>query len=77
MGSVVLGKVVRFTSFGAFVELEVGIDGLIHISQISEKRISKPDEVLSLGEEVKAKIIVVDAAKKRIELSIKEVDYML
>ncbi|MBU5316841.1 bifunctional 4-hydroxy-3-methylbut-2-enyl diphosphate reductase/30S ribosomal protein S1 [Clostridium bornimense] len=77
VGSVVLGKVVRFTSFGAFVELEVGIDGLIHISQISEKRISKPDEVLTLGEEVKAKIIVVDAAKKRIELSIKEVDYML
>lgn len=73
-GNVVLGKVVRFTSFGAFVELEPGVDGLIHISQISHNRIEKPDDVLKIGESVKAKIINVDAENKKIGLSIKQLD---
>ncbi|MHC1682845.1 MAG: bifunctional 4-hydroxy-3-methylbut-2-enyl diphosphate reductase/30S ribosomal protein S1 [Clostridiaceae bacterium] len=77
VGNIVLGKVVRFVNFGAFVELEPGVDGLVHISQISEKRISKADEALTIGQEVKAKILLVDPNKKRIELSLKEVDFMM
>lgn len=77
VGNIVLGKVVRFVKFGAFVELEPGVDGLVHISQISEKRINSADEVLTIGEEVKAKILSVDFEKKRIELSLKAVDYMI
>lgn len=77
VGNIVLGRVVRFVNFGAFVELEPGVDGLVHISQISEKRISKADEALTIGQEVKAKILLVDPNKKRIELSLKEVDFMM
>ncbi|MEY8000002.1 bifunctional 4-hydroxy-3-methylbut-2-enyl diphosphate reductase/30S ribosomal protein S1 [Clostridium sp. Mt-5] len=74
VGSVVLGKVVRFASFGAFVELEPGVDALVHISQISHKRIDKPEDVLKIGEEVKAKILEVNKDNEKIALSIKEVD---
>lgn len=74
VGSVVLGKVVRFSNFGAFIELEPGIDALAHISEISHKRIAKPSDVLSIGEEVKAKILDVNAETKKIGLSIKEVE---
>lgn len=74
VGNVVMGKVVRFANFGAFVELEPGVDGLVHISQISTKRINKPDNVLSIGEVVKAKIIDVDTEQRKIGLSIREVD---
>ncbi|MCM8710663.1 bifunctional 4-hydroxy-3-methylbut-2-enyl diphosphate reductase/30S ribosomal protein S1 [Clostridium sp. SYSU_GA19001] len=73
-GNIVLGKVVRFASFGAFVELEPGVDGLVHISQISNKRINKPEDVLKVGELIKAKIIEVDKDAKKIGLSIKEVE---
>lgn len=73
-GSVVLGKVVRFANFGAFVELEPGVDGLVHISEISHKRIAKPSEVLAIGEEIKAKIIDVNGESKKIGLSIREVE---
>ncbi|WP_024613669.1 bifunctional 4-hydroxy-3-methylbut-2-enyl diphosphate reductase/30S ribosomal protein S1 [Clostridium sp. Ade.TY] len=72
-GSVVLGKVVRLNDFGAFVELEPGVDGLVHISKISHDRINHPKDVLSVGEEVKAKILSVDEANKRISLSIKDI----
>lgn len=72
VGDIVKVKVVRFADFGAFVELEPGIDGLVHISQISEKRIAKPAEVLKLGETVKAKIIDIKLPEKKISLSIKE-----
>lgn len=71
--SVVLGTVVRINDFGAFVELEPGLDGLVHISKISEERIEHPSQVLSIGEEVKARILSVDEEKKRISLSIKDV----
>ncbi|WP_446899635.1 bifunctional 4-hydroxy-3-methylbut-2-enyl diphosphate reductase/30S ribosomal protein S1 [Clostridium sp. LBM24168] len=74
VGSVVLGKVVRFASFGAFVELEPGVDALVHISQISHKRIDKPEDILKIGEEIKAKILEVNKEDEKIALSIKEVD---
>ena len=74
VGSVVLGKVVRFASFGAFVELEPGVDALVHISQISHKRIDKPEDILKIGQEVKAKILEVNKEDEKIALSIKEVD---
>ncbi|NEZ46192.1 bifunctional 4-hydroxy-3-methylbut-2-enyl diphosphate reductase/30S ribosomal protein S1 [Clostridium niameyense] len=74
LGSIVLGKVVRFTDFGAFVELEPGVDGLVHISKISNQRIEKPQDALNLGEEIKAKILEVSNEHKRIALSIKDVE---
>lgn len=74
VGSVVLGKVVRFSNFGAFIELEPGVDALAHISEISHKRIVKPSDVLAIGEEIKAKIIDVNKETKKIGLSIKEVE---
>lgn len=70
-GNIALGKVVRFASFGAFIQLEPGVDGLVHISQISHDKIEKPEDVLSIGENVKVKIIKVDIDNKRISLSIK------
>lgn len=72
-GSVVLGKVVRLNDFGAFVELEAGVDGLVHISKISHDRIEKPSDVLAVGQEVKAVILSVDEENKRISLSMKDV----
>jgi len=71
--SIVLGKVVRLNDFGAFIELEPGLDGLVHVSKISYDRITHPSEVLTIGEEVKAKILSVDAENKRVSLSIKDV----
>ena len=71
--SIVLGKVVRLSKFGAFVELEPGVDGLVHISKISHERIEDPAQVLTIGEEVKAKILSVDEENKRISLSIKDI----
>lgn len=72
IGNIVLGKIVRFTDFGAFVELEPGVDALLHVSQISHNRIEKPQDVLKIGESIKAKIIDVDGKNKRISLSTKE-----
>jgi (E)-4-hydroxy-3-methyl-but-2-enyl pyrophosphate reductase len=74
IGNMVLGKVVRFADFGAFIELEPGVDGLVHISEISYKRINKPQDVLKIGEQVKAKIINVNKEEKKISLSIKEAE---
>jgi len=62
---------VRLSDFGAFVELEKGVDGLLHISQISRKKINHPSEVLKVGDVVKAKIINVDKEKRKIGLSSK------
>lgn len=72
VGDVVEVKVLRFSNFGAFVELEPGIDGLIHISQISDKRIAKPSDVLAIGEIVDAKITDIKLEEKKISLSMKE-----
>ncbi|MBL4934858.1 30S ribosomal protein S1 [Clostridium sp. YIM B02515] len=74
VGNIVLGKVVRFAAFGAFVELEPGVDGLVHISQISNKRIANPSEVLEINQMVKAKILEVNRETKRISLSIREIE---
>lgn len=70
-GDVIHGKVVRIVPFGAFVEVEKGIDGLVHVSQISHERIETPATVLNVGDEVDAKIIHFDADAKRLNLSIK------
>lgn len=72
-GDIVTGKVVRLVPFGAFVELDEGVDGLVHISQISSARIGKPGDVLEVGQAVEAKIIEFNAEAKKISLSIKEV----
>lgn len=72
VGDIVEVKVLRFSNFGAFVELEPGVDGLVHISQISDKRIAKPADVLNIGEIVKAKIIDMKLEEKKISLSIRE-----
>ena len=71
VGEVVHGKVVRIVPFGAFVEVEKGIDGLVHVSQISNERIETPASVLNVGDEVDAKIMALDPAAKKMNLSIK------
>ncbi len=70
-GTVVKAKIVGLTTFGAFANIIPGIDGLIHISQIANKRIEKPADVLSVGEEVDAKITAIDFDKKRVSLSMR------
>jgi len=74
VGEVVDGKVVRLADFGAFVELIPGVDGLVHVSQISEEHVEKPDDVLSVGQEVKVKILDVDDKAKRVSLSMREAE---
>lgn len=74
VGNVIKGKVVRLVPFGAFVELEPGIDGLVHISQISNVRIAKPGDVLEIGQEVEAKVTELNLETKKVGLSIKEVN---
>jgi 4-hydroxy-3-methylbut-2-enyl diphosphate reductase len=74
VNSVISGKVVRLVPFGAFVEIEEGIDGLVHISQISNFRLGKPGDVLKVGQQVDAKITELDIEAKKISLSIKEVN---
>ena len=71
VGDVVDAKIVKLMTFGAFAEIIPGVDGLIHISQIADKRIGKPEDVLSEGQEVQVKITDVDAENKRISLSIR------
>ena len=71
VGDVVNAKVVKLMTFGAFAEILPGVDGLIHISQIADRRIGKPEDVLSEGQDVKVKITDVDAENKRISLSIR------
>ena len=71
VGSVVKGKVSKLASFGAFVELEDGVDGLVHISQISEERVDKVKDALEVGQEVEARVMKVDRAERRIGLSIR------
>lgn len=72
VGDIVPGKVVRLAQFGAFVEIAPGLQGLVHISQISHKHIGNPDEVLEKGQDVQVKILAVDKDEERISLSIKD-----
>lgn len=70
-GDIIEGKVVRLTSFGAFVEIKAGVQGLVHISEISHKHIGTPGEVLEAGDIVSVKVLGVDVENERISLSIK------
>jgi small subunit ribosomal protein S1 len=70
-GQKIKGKVTKLTNFGAFIELEDGIDGLVHISQISDAHVEKVKDVLSIGDEVEARIVKIDPVEHRIGLSIK------
>ncbi len=74
VGDVVEVKIERIVPFGAFAQIELGLEGLIHISQISHKRIGNPSEVLKVGQYVNAKIMEIDTEKKKIELSMKELE---
>ena len=74
MGDVVEAKTVSMKPFGAFVELPNGLEGLVHISNITHTRIAKPQDVLEIGQMVKAKVVEIDLEKKRIELSIRELE---
>jgi len=71
VGSVVRGKVVNLTSFGAFTKLEEGIEGLIHISELADRRIEKPEEIVSVGDELDLKVINLSPKDRRIGLSLK------
>ena len=72
VGNIVTGKVVRITDFGAFVELEPGLDGLVHISQCARTRVAKVEDAVKVGEVVNVKVLGVDPEKKRISLSIRQ-----
>ncbi len=71
VGDIIHGKVVRIVPFGAFIEVEKGVDGLVHVSQISHERIETPSTCLNVGDEVDAKIIAVDTEARKMNLSIK------
>jgi len=75
IGDLVTGKVTKMASFGAFVQLADDIDGLVHISQLSEDRVDKVKDILKIGQEVEARVIKVDRAERRIGLSIKAANY--
>ena len=70
-GDVIVGKVVRIVPFGAFVEVEKGIDGLVHVSQISHEFLENPTTALTIGQEIEAKILKLDCAEKKMTLSVK------
>lgn len=71
VGNIVTGKVARMTDFGAFVELEPGVDALLHVSQIAKEHIEKPSSVLSVGQEIEAKVVDFRLEEKKISLSMK------
>ena len=71
VGTVITGKVARMTDFGAFVELAPGVDALLHVSQISRAHVDKPSDVLSVGQEITAKVVDFNPAEKKISLSVK------
>ena len=72
VGNVITGRVARMTDFGAFIELAPGVDALLHVSQISKEHVDKPSDVLSVGQEVEAKVVEFREAEHKISLSIKE-----
>ena len=74
VGNVVTGKVARMTDFGAFVELAPGIDALLHVSQISREHVAKPSDVLSIGQEIEAKVVDFNGDDKKISLSMKALE---
>ncbi|MCI9068767.1 MAG: S1 RNA-binding domain-containing protein, partial [Lachnospiraceae bacterium] len=74
VGNIVSGRVARMTDFGAFVELEPGIDALLHVSQISRQHVEKPSDVLSIGQEIDAKVVDFNGEDKKISLSMKALE---
>ena len=74
VGNVVKGKVTRMTDFGAFVELAPGVDALLHVSQISREHVAKPADVLSIGQEIEAKVVDFNGEDKKISLSMKALE---
>lgn len=74
VGEIVTGKVARMTDFGAFIELEPGVDALLHVSQISKEHVDKPSDVLKAGQEVTARVVDFNSEDKKISLSIKALD---
>lgn len=74
VGNVVTGKVARMTDFGAFVELAAGVDALLHVSQISKAHVEKPADVLTVGQEITAKVVDLNEADKKISLSMKALE---
>ncbi|MDP4693670.1 MAG: S1 RNA-binding domain-containing protein, partial [Opitutales bacterium] len=75
VGDMVKGSISKITTYGAFVELDNDIDGLVHISQISEERVEKIKDVLNEGDEVEARVVKIDKEERRIGLSIKAANY--
>ena len=75
IGDLVKGKVTKLANFGAFVSLEHDIDGLVHISQLSEEHVAKVKDVIKVGDDVEARVIKVDKVERRIGLSIKAANY--
>lgn len=73
-GTIVTGKVARMTDFGAFVEIFPGVDALLHVSQISHKRVEKPSDVLSIGQEIEAKILDLKLEDKKISIGMKDLE---
>ena len=74
IGTIVSGKVARMTDFGAFVELLPGVDALLHVSQISRNHVDKPSDVLSIGQEIEAKVVDFSAEDHKISLSMKALE---
>ena len=74
VGTVITGKVARMTDFGAFVQLEEGVDALLHVSQISRAHVDKPSDVLSVGQEITAQVVDLNEAEKKISLSMKALE---
>uniref|UniRef100_UPI003C6EED6D 30S ribosomal protein S1 n=1 Tax=Corynebacterium argentoratense TaxID=42817 RepID=UPI003C6EED6D len=74
VGQIVPGKVTKLVPFGAFVRVEEGIEGLVHISELAERHVEVPDQVVAVGEEVMVKVIDIDLERRRISLSLKQAD---
>ena len=74
-GDVKKGKVTKLTNFGVFVELEPGLEGLLHISELADHKVESPEEVVKVGDEIEVKILRVDAADRKIGLSRKRLDW--
>ncbi len=74
VGNIVTGKVARMTDFGAFIELEPGVDALLHVSQISRDRVEKPSDILQIGEMITAKVVDFNGEAQKISLSMKALD---
>src|SRR5699024_40854 len=72
-GDVVEGKIVNLLDFGAFVRLKEGVDGLLHVSEISKDHIDKPSDVLEIGQTINVKIIDIDGEEKKVSLSLKQI----